>query len=83
MTEILRLDPPILLDTPKGFAEAHFLIERTADHDLEWVCFIQDTGESWMFRNNHVRQVRNLTAGRTEKYKWPDSVTRQYMIDQT
>lgn len=44
---ILRLDPPVWLHIPKGEAMAHFLIDRGADYDLEWVCFQQDTGECW------------------------------------
>ncbi len=80
VTEILRIDPPLLLDTPKGFAEAHFLIERTGDHDLEWVCFIQETGECWMIPNPHIRQVRNLTAGRTRRHQWAQEVIDQYKI---
>lgn len=80
VTEILRIDPPILLDTPKGLAEAHFLIERTADHDLEWVCFIQETAECWMFQNPHIRQIRNITAGRVRRHQWSEEIINQYKI---
>lgn len=64
---LLRLDPPVLLVTPFGHAEAHFLIEMTVDHDLEWVTFIQEgehEGECWTWRNRDIRQVTNITNGR-------------------
>lgn len=66
---MLRLDPPLLLETPYGYAEAHFVIERTCDHDLEWVCFIQEglhVGECWTFRNPKIRQCENISMGRGE-----------------
>jgi hypothetical protein len=60
---MLRLDPPIPLDTPRGKAWAHILIDRSQEHDLEWVCFINETGESWTFRSKDVRLDKNLTMG--------------------
>ena len=60
---MIRLDPPIPLDTPRGRAWAYVLIDRSQDHDLEWVCFIRDTGECWTYRNQEVRLVENETMG--------------------
>lgn len=60
----------MLLETPKGFAEAHFLIERGADFDFEWVTFIQDgefEGQCWTFQNPQIRQVKNETMGRLKE----------------
>jgi hypothetical protein len=60
---LLRLDPPIPLDTPKGRALAYFVIDLGPDHDLQWVTFIRETGECWTFRNPLIRQCANLTMG--------------------
>lgn len=62
---MLQLNPPIQMETPKGTARAIVLIDRSEDHDLEWVCFINETGECWTFRNQQVRQVENQTMGRS------------------
>lgn len=62
-----RIDPPIPLDTPKGKAWAHFLIDRSQDHHLEWVCFIAETGECWTFRNPQIKLEPNATMGIREK----------------
>lgn len=51
------------MDTPKGKAWAHFLIDRSQDHHLEWVCFICETGECWTFQNPAVRLEKNETMG--------------------
>jgi hypothetical protein len=58
---ILRLDPPIPLDTPKGAAFAHVLIDYSQEHDLLWVCFQDDSRECWTWSNREIR----LTANRT------------------
>lgn len=55
------------LSTPKGQALAHIVIDRGIDHDVEWVCFIQATGECWTFLNSDVRAVDNITLGRVIK----------------
>jgi hypothetical protein len=60
---MLRLDPPIPLDTPKGPGWAYFVIDRSQDHDLEWVCFIAQTGECWTYRNRDIRLRPNETMG--------------------
>ena len=59
----LRLDPPIPLDTPRGPAYAHFLGDYSQEHHLQWVCFINATGESWVFENPLVRLAKNPTMG--------------------
>jgi hypothetical protein len=61
---ITRIDPPIPLETPKGRAFAHFLIDYGTEFDLIWVCFIDATGECWNFRNPEIRLQKNLTFGR-------------------
>lgn len=61
---ITRIDPPLPLLTPKGKAMAHFLIDYGVEHDLCWVCFQDDTGECWTWKNSVIRLQNNITAGR-------------------
>lgn len=61
---ITRLDPPIPLETPKGKALAHFLIDYGYEHDLYWICFQDDTGECWTWNNKNIRAQKNITANR-------------------
>lgn len=63
---MLQLDPPLWLTTPKGLGLAHVLIDGGLEHDLLWVCFINDTGEVWTFSNENVRAAKNITIGRTK-----------------
>jgi len=61
---MIQLDPPLPLDTPKGRGFAHFLINLSQEHHLQWVCFIDSTGECWTFQNPDIRMQSNLTMGR-------------------
>lgn len=61
---ILQLNPPIPLDTPKGAAIAHFLIDYGMETHLYWVCFVTETGECWTFDNTKVRAEKNISLGR-------------------
>jgi transcription elongation factor len=61
---ILQLNPGIPLKTPKGDALAHFVIDYGIEHDLEWVCFIDETGECWTIKNRDIRAQKNITWGR-------------------
>ncbi len=65
MSSIVRIDPPIPLNTPKGRAIAHFIVYDGIENDLMWVCFQDDTGECWTWENAQVRARVNKTAGRT------------------
>jgi len=62
---ITRIDPPLPIVTPKGKALAHFLIDYGIEHDLIWVCFQNDTGECWSWKNIDIRAAENITMGRT------------------
>lgn len=62
---IIRLDPPLPLETPKGKAMAHFLIDYGFEHDLYWVCFQDETGECWTWDNSKIRATKNITLDRT------------------
>lgn len=61
---ITRIDPPLPVITPKGYAYAHFLIDYGVEHNLQWVCFQNETGESWTWDNKFIRMQKNITLGR-------------------
>ena len=60
---MLRLDPPLPVQTPRGPGLAHVLIDYGAEHDLVWVVFQAD-GECWSWRNQDIRAQTNVTFGR-------------------
>ena len=62
---IIRIDPALPIITPKGKALAHFLIDYGIEHDLIWVCFQNDTGECWSWKNIDIRSIENISMGRT------------------
>lgn len=62
---MLQLNPPMPVETPKGSALAHILIDYGAEHELLWVCFQDQTGECWTWRNSKIRAQKNITMGRT------------------
>jgi hypothetical protein len=64
---IIQLDPIIPLETPKGKAFAHFLIDYGEEHHLMWVCFQDDTGECWTWSNYSIKIQSNVTFGRGTK----------------
>ena len=61
---ILQLNPPLPLNTPKGKAWAHMVIDYGQEHDLQWVCFIDATGECWTYGNAAVTIQNNITLNR-------------------
>jgi hypothetical protein len=61
---ITRIDPPIPLKTPKGKALAYFMVDYGIDHDLMWICFQNETGECWTWKNKDIRADDNITIGR-------------------
>jgi hypothetical protein len=64
---MLRLDPPLPMDTPKGHALAHVLIDYGAECDLIWVCFQDGSGEIWAWSNREVRAQENASMLRRRK----------------
>lgn len=60
---ITQLNPIIPLDTPRGKAWAHFLIDYGPDHHLLWVCFLKSTGQCWTYSNPDVVLEKNETMG--------------------
>lgn len=61
---MLRLDPPLPLETPKGKALAHILIDYGVEYDLLWVCFQDETRECWTWSNKEVKIQSNISLGR-------------------
>lgn len=66
---LTQLDPVIVLNTPKGKAVAHFLIDYGYEHDLYWVCFQHDTGQCWTWSNKDITIDNNVTIGRNVRDK--------------
>ena len=62
---IIQLEPPMPLDTPKGPALAHFLVDYGCEHHLYWIVFMDNTGECWTFDNTKIRAQKNITMGRS------------------
>jgi len=61
---LTQLNPPLPLLTPKGKAWAHLVIDYGPEADLLWVCFQDDDGACWTWRNRDVRIQSNATLGR-------------------
>ena len=61
---LTQLNPPIPLDTPKGKALAHFIIDYGPEHHLMWVTFADETGECWTWPNPKIRAQKNISMGR-------------------
>ena len=65
---ILQLNPTIPVITPKGRAQAVFVIDYGPEHDLIWVCFLDANGACWSYRNTDIRAEKNVTMGRKYDY---------------
>lgn len=61
---MIQLNPQIPVLTPKGPGVAIFLIDYSAEHDLHWTVFPDESGECWTFSNREIRAQKNITAGR-------------------
>jgi hypothetical protein len=61
---MIRLNPPLPLITPKGKGWAYFLIDRSQEHHLEWVVFLDSNSECWTFQNTEIKIQSNYTSQR-------------------
>jgi hypothetical protein len=61
---MLQLNPQIPVSTPKGKGWAFFIIDRSQEHDLEWIVFLDNNGECWTFKNSDIRIQNNYTLHR-------------------
>jgi hypothetical protein len=64
MHTLQQLNPPIPMETPRGKALAHMVIDYGPEFDLLWVCFDDATGECWTWANSLIRAQKNITMGR-------------------
>lgn len=68
---MIRLDPPLPVLLRRGTAwakgMAHVLIDYGYEHDLMFVCFVDDTRECWTVRTQDIRSQDNISAGRHPK----------------
>lgn len=60
---MLQLHTPIPVETPLGDAFAHLVFDYGQEHYIHFVCFLNETGECWIFDNREVRLQPNLTMG--------------------
>lgn len=65
MSDMIQLNPPIELRTPKGIALCHFIATNGAEANTLWVCFEAD-GQIWWWPNHQVRAIRNFSMDRTD-----------------
>jgi hypothetical protein len=72
---ILQLDPPIPLNTPKGPGLAWLVIDYGPEHNILWTVAIDKTGEIWTFSNPEVRAQQNVSIGRVLKPNPSEDVT--------
>ncbi len=63
-SSMIQLNPPLPLDTPKGKALCHFMIDYGPEHHLLWVCFQDETGECWTWPNPLIRAQSNPSMER-------------------
>ena len=61
---VIRLEPPVELDTPKGRGWAILFRDYGFDYDDLWTVVINATCEIWTFRNHEVMATKNVTFGR-------------------
>jgi hypothetical protein len=71
---MIQLNPQIPVLTPKGKGWAFFLIDRSQEHDLEWVVFLDDGGYCWTFQNSDIRIQKNLTFSRKMIMKFDENL---------
>ncbi len=62
---ILQLNPPIPVHViGKGDGYAMVMIDYSQEHNIHWVCFIDDSGECWTVDNTKIRAQKNITLNR-------------------
>jgi hypothetical protein len=69
---MIQLNPTIPVITPKGNGWAFFLIDRSQEHNFEWVVFLDHSGECWTFCNSEIRIQKNYTLLRNNISKFKE-----------
>lgn len=62
---ILQLNPSLPITCPKGKGYAFAMIDYSQEHNILFVCTIDDTGEIWVFDNTHVKLQKNISLDAT------------------
>ena len=60
---MMQLNPALPVDTPRGPAYAHMVIDYSQEHYVLFVCFLCDTGECWVLPNRDVKLQMNVSMG--------------------
>lgn len=75
----MQLNPTITVLTPLGEGIAYFMEDGVTG--IEWQVFIKRTGESWWFRNPHIRLIPSATVGIGPVSDFTDLLVWQNQID--
>jgi hypothetical protein len=60
---MLQLNPPLPMDTPKGIADAHFVIDYGSEGHILFVTFVRCSGECWTWQARECQLEKNVTGG--------------------
>jgi hypothetical protein len=60
---MLQLNPPVPLDTPKGPADAHLVIDYGSEGHILFVTFVRHSGECWTWQARECQLEKNVTGG--------------------
>lgn len=61
---MIQLNPTLPVITPKGKGYAIVIIDYGQEHDLLWVCILNESGEIWTYKNQQIRAQKNITMKR-------------------
>lgn len=65
MSDITAISPLMVLLTPLGIAEAHFIWVRPSfEVPVNFGCFQRETKENWWWNNQQVRLCESISLGR-------------------
>jgi hypothetical protein len=76
---MLQLNPPLPLDTPKGPADAHFVIDYGSEGHILFVTFVRHSGECWTWQARECQLEKNVTGGIRS---CPECENKQQTIDE-
>jgi hypothetical protein len=63
-SNMLQLDPPIPVTSPKGKAQAIGWLDYSPEHHLLWIVAQDSNGEIWIWPNHQIRMRNNPTMER-------------------
>ena len=84
---MMQLNPPIPVDTPRGAAYAHLVIDYSQEHYVLFVCFLCESGECWVYPNRDVKLQANLSMGvrvpNSAHFSQPDARAGDGLVNRT